>query len=120
RELEPGLLREEHRDRLPEHRGLGLAPAYAPAEHAQAVDHRRVRVRADERVGIGPGGAIGFAPEDDLAEVLEVHLMADSGGGGNHPKAVERLLPPSQERVALSVSLVVAIGVDVERPRVSE
>ena len=52
-ELEADDLRDEHRDRLAEHRRLGLDPADAPAEHAQAVDHRRVRVGADERVGIG-------------------------------------------------------------------
>ena len=52
-ELEADDLRHEHRDRLAEHRRLGLDPADAPAEHAQAVDHRRVRVGADERVGVG-------------------------------------------------------------------
>jgi hypothetical protein len=41
-------LRKEHR--LPEHRGLGLDPADAPSQHAEAVDHRGVRIRPDERV----------------------------------------------------------------------
>jgi hypothetical protein len=39
----------------PEHRRLGLDTADAPPEDAEAVDHRRVGVRADERVGEGPG-----------------------------------------------------------------
>ena len=52
-EAEADDLRDEHRDRLAEHRGLGLDAADAPAEHAEAVDHRRVRVGADERVGVG-------------------------------------------------------------------
>ena len=42
-------LRQEHR--LAEHRRFGLDAADPPAEHAEAVDHRRVRVGADERVG---------------------------------------------------------------------
>ena len=37
--------------RLSEHRRLGLDPADAPAEDPETVDHRRVRVRADQRVG---------------------------------------------------------------------
>ena len=52
-ELEADHLRQQHRDRLAEHRRLGLDPADAPAEHAEAVDHRRVRVGADQGVGIG-------------------------------------------------------------------
>ena len=51
-ELEADDLRDEHRDRLAEHRRLGLDPADAPAEHAQAVDHRRVRVGPDQRVRV--------------------------------------------------------------------
>ena len=45
-------LRDEHRHRLAEHRRLGLDAADAPAQDAQAVDHRRVRVGPDQRVGV--------------------------------------------------------------------
>ena len=51
-ELEAEHLRQQHRDRLAQHRGLGLDPAHAPAEHAESVDHGRVRVGPDESVGI--------------------------------------------------------------------
>jgi hypothetical protein len=44
-------LRNEHRDCLAEHRRLGLDSTDAPAEDAEPVDHRRVGVRSDERVG---------------------------------------------------------------------
>ncbi len=44
-------LRDEHRNGLTEHRRFRFDAADAPAEDAEAVDHRRVRVRADERVG---------------------------------------------------------------------
>ena len=54
-ELEPDDARDEHRHRLAEHRRLGLDAADAPAEHAEPVDHRRVRVGADERVRVAPG-----------------------------------------------------------------
>ena len=52
-QLEAEHLRDQHRHRLAEHRRLGLDPADAPAEHAQPVDHRRVRVGPDQRVGVG-------------------------------------------------------------------
>ena len=51
-QLEADDFRDEHRHRLAEHRRFGFDAADAPAEHAEAVDHRRVRVGADERVGI--------------------------------------------------------------------
>ena len=119
-EPEADHLRQQHRDRLAEHRGLGLDPADAPAEHAEPVDHRRVRVGADQRVGVGLRDAVALAAEDDLAQVLEVDLVADPGRRRDDAEVVERLLAPAQERVALAVALVVAVGVDVEGARVAE
>ena len=54
-ELESDNLRNQHRQRLAEHRALCLDSTYAPAHDAQSVDHRRVRIRADQGVGIGAG-----------------------------------------------------------------
>ena len=98
-------LRHEHR--LPEHRGLRLDAAGAPPEHAQAVDHGRVRVRPDERVGERDP----VADRDHLAEMLEVHLVTDPRAGRDHAQAVERLLRPAQERVSLGVPLVLPLDV---------
>jgi hypothetical protein len=52
-QLEAHDLGDQHGDRLAQHRGLGLDPADAPAEHGRAVDHGGVAVGADQRVGIG-------------------------------------------------------------------
>ena len=57
-------LRNQHRDGLAEHGGLGLNAAHAPAEHAEAVDHGGVRVGADERVRISIKLAIDLGGED--------------------------------------------------------
>ena len=46
--------------------------------------------------------------------------MADAGRRRDDAEVVERLLAPAQERVALAVALVVAVGVDVEGARVAE
>ncbi len=120
--LEPEAehLRQQHRDRLAEHRRLGFDPADAPAEDAQAVDHRGVGVGPDQRVGVGLHDAVRLPAEDDFGDVLEVDLMADPGRGRHHAEVVEGLLAPAQERVALLVPLVVAVRVDVEGARVPE
>ena len=119
-ELEADHARDEHRHRLAEHRGLGLDAADAPAQHAQPVDHRRVRVGPDERVGIGlhrvalavARGLV--AREDDPREVLEVDLVHDAGVRRHHAQALEGALAPAQERVALLVALELLLGVDAE------
>ena len=103
--------RQEHR--LAEHRRLGLDPADAPAEDAEPVDHRRVRVRADERVGHRDA----VLHRDDLAEVLEVHLVADPGTRRHDAHPVERLLGPAQQRVPLAVAPVLPLDVGLVRGR---
>ena len=50
--------RYEHRNRLTQHRCLGFNAANAPSEHGSAIDHCRVAVRADQRVGVGDLGAV--------------------------------------------------------------
>ena len=52
-QAEADNLRDQHRDRLTQHGSLGFDSADAPAENAQAVDHRGVRVRADQCVRVG-------------------------------------------------------------------
>ena len=113
-ELEADHLRQQHRDRLAQHRRLGLDPADAPAEHAEAVDHRRVRVGADEGVGVGLQDAVALAAVDDLGDVLEVDLVADPGRRRHDAEVVEGLAAPLEEGVALAVALELALGVDGE------
>ena len=50
-ESETDDLGQLHHDRLSDHRRFGLDSTHAPPEYAQAVDHRGVRVSADQRVG---------------------------------------------------------------------
>ena len=116
-QLEADDARDQHRHRLAEHRGLGLDAADAPAEHAEAVDHRRVRVGADERVGIGLHRTVVrglVAREDDAREVLEVDLVDDAGVRRDDLEVLEGGLAPAQERVALLVALELLLGVDAE------
>jgi hypothetical protein len=102
----------EEIDRLAEHAGLGLDAADAPAHDADAVDHRRVRVGADERVGIINTPLIA---EHALGEILEVDLVHDADAGRDDLEGVERLHAPLEELVALAVAREFEIEVLRER-----
>ena len=115
-ELEAHDLRNQHRHRLAEHRGLRLDAAHAPAEHAEAVHHRCVRVGSDQRVR----ERLAVARLHHSRQVLQVHLVADPGVGRHHLEVVERRLAPAQERVALLVALELELGVALEREPLGE
>ena len=100
-------LGDEHRHRLPEHGGLGLDAAHAPAEHAEAVDHGRVAVGADQGVGEGPP----VLAHDRPREVLQVHLVHDARLGRHDAEVLEGALAPLEELVALTVALELELGV---------
>jgi hypothetical protein len=110
--VEPEADHDRHRliERLAQQGGLGLDAADAPADDAKPVDHRRVRIGADEGVGQEHAVALGH----HVGEVLEVDLVHDPGAGRHDPEVLERLLRPAQERVALAVALVLALDVDEE------
>jgi hypothetical protein len=103
--------------RLPEQDGLGLDAADAIAEDAEAVDHRRVRVRANQRVG-----------KRDAARDRRLTVARNSRltwwtmpvPGGTTRRVTERCLGPAQELVAFAVALVLALDVEGERPVVAE
>ena len=115
-QLEADDLGDQHVVRLSEHHRLSLDAAHAPAEHAQAVDHRRVRVGAHQRVGVGDA-----APQlHDPAQVLQVDLVADAGPRRHGAEVSEALLRPLQEGVALAVALVFLLHIEEEGGVVAE
>src|SRR5206468_1232233 len=67
-EVDANDVRRQEIDRLAEHAGLGLDAAHTPADDADAVDHRRVAVGADERVRVPDAGLA----VDAAREVFEV------------------------------------------------
>ena len=52
-QLEADNLRDQHGNRLPQHGGFSFDAADTPAKNAEAIDHRRVGVRADDRIRVG-------------------------------------------------------------------
>ncbi len=109
-------LRHEHRDRLAQHRCLRLDPTDAPAEHAEPVHHRGVRVGADERVGERPA----VACLDHAGEELEIDLVADPGVRRDDLQRVEGPLAPAQKRVPLAVAAELELGVSPDREAARE
>ena len=107
----------QHGNRLVQHGRFGFNAAHAPAEHAKSIDHRRMRVRSDERVGIGQRiTRRAFRADEDYArQVLEVHLMNDAGIRRNDREILEPSLSPSQEGIAFLIALKFQFGVEQER-----
>ena len=99
--FEADHLRRDHIDRLTEHDGFGFDAADAPADDAETVDHRGVRIGADER--IGKENAV--AREDTLREIFEIDLMHDAGGGRDDAEILKRLWAPFQKFIAFAVAL---------------
>ncbi len=67
-QLQADDLRRRLRQRLAEQHGLGLDAADAEAQHADAVDHRGVRVGADQRVGEGHALAVDLSRDCTTGE----------------------------------------------------
>ena len=93
--------RHEEGHWLAEHARFRFNAAHAPTHDAEAVDHRRVRVRADERIRVIHAVFLQHA----LGEVFEVHLMHDADAGRHDFEGIKGLLTPFQELVALLVAL---------------
>ncbi len=113
-------LRDQHGDRLAEHGGLGLDAADAPAEHADAVDHGRMRIGAHDRVRVGHHPAVHLAAENDTGKVFQVDLVDDARVGRNHGEVAERILPPAQETVAFLVAAELDDVVHLQRLAAAE
>ena len=120
RKLHPHHQRNQHRNRLPQHRRLGFNPPHSPTQHPQPIHHRRVTVRAYQGVGVGGAFAVGFVDEDYAGQVFEVDLVDDAGVGGDDGEIAEAGLSPAEEGVALFVALEFEQGVHVERLRGAE
>ena len=91
-------------------------PPDAPTHHSQSVHHRRMRVGADERVGICERAAVGcLRRHDDTRQIFEIHLMDDAGIRRDDAEVVERVLSPAQKRVALLIARELELGVQLKR-----
>ena len=120
-QLKPDHFRDQHRDRLAQHSGLGLDPADAPAENGRAIDHGCVAVGAHERVRISHhlAGLVGVGPHG-LGQILQIHLVADAGTGGHDAEIIEGRLAPFQEGITFQVALIFAINIHLKGARIAK
>ena len=120
RETKPEDRRDQHRDRLAEHRGLGFDAANTPTDHAKPVDHGGMRIGAHQRVWIGDGAVGPIGRYHDSGEILQIHLVNDAGIGRHDPEVPKRVLPPAKKRVTLLIARELELGVQFEGIRLSE
>ena len=113
-EAQPDDRWDQHRGGLAEHRGLGLDAADAPAEHAEAVDHRRVRVGADERCRRRPRRR---ARRRRATRYSRLTWWQMPMPGRHDAEVLEGALRPLEEGVALDVALVLDRRRSRRRPR---
>ena len=105
-------------ERLPEQHGFRLDPADAVAEDTQAVDHRRVGIGPDERVGEGDATARPvLAIRHDGGEELEVDLVDDARPRRHDAQVAKSRLSPAEQLIPLAVAVVLALDVVSERAR---
>ena len=119
-QLETDDAGDEHRHRLAQHRRLGFDAADTPAQHAEAVDHRGVRVGAHAGVRVGGGLSVVVAGPHHAGQVFDVDLVHDAGARRHHLEIVETALAPAQELVALAVAFVLDLDVALERVLAAE
>ena len=115
-EAETGDNRGEQRDRLAKHGGFRFDAAYAPTKHADTIDHRGVRVGADEGVRIShrAAGAVRVG-HHALGEIFKIHLMADAEAGRNNLQFLKRVLAPTEKPVTFAVAFKFFFHVALER-----
>ena len=109
--LEAHHVGNQHGDRLTQQARLGLNSAHTPAHDSQSVNHRGMRIRSNERVGIRQV----IARKHDRGEVFQIHLVDDPRARGDDAEALKSALAPAQELVALRVSLELDLRVQIQR-----
>ncbi len=101
-------LGHQHRDRLPQHRRLSLNAANTPAQYTKPIDHGRVRIGADQRVGIGYPRLI---DKHGARQCFKIDLVHNPHIRGHHLEVVKRLLSPFEEAVSFTVTGELHIGI---------
>src|SRR5213075_3444561 len=105
-------------NRLAKHSRFRFDPAHTPADDAESVNHRRMRVSPDERVWEKyfrfPVSVFRFRRKHSLREVLQIHLVNDPDAGRDESEGLESLLAPFQELVTLAIALELHLHVQLE------
>ena len=68
-----------------------------------------MRIGTDEGIGEGHRFALLFFRHNDRGEILQVHLVNDTGARRHHAEIAEGLLSPAEQGVTLAVTFVLAL-----------
>ena len=102
--LEADHFRNQHGHRLAQHGRFRFDTTHTPAEDAKAVDHGGVGVCAHQGIRVGDGFSVLVLAPHGLTQILQVHLVTDTGPRRHHAEIVERLLAPTQELIAFLIA----------------
>jgi hypothetical protein len=104
---------------LTKHAGLRFDSAHAPANYPETIDHRCVRISADQRVGEENLRALTFhlqlLAQHSFREVLKIHLMHDADAWRNELESFECLLSPFQKLITFAVALELHVQIEFQR-----
>ncbi len=89
-------IRSQEINRLAQHRRFGFNAANAPTNHAQTIDHRGMRIGADQTVRI----IYSMLSPNAFGEVFEIHLMTNTDPRRDHAEAVKGLHAPLEKLIA--------------------
>ena len=114
-QLEADDIGDEHGNRLAEHGGFRFNPAHTPAQHAKAIDHGGVAIRAIAGIGEGKDIAGIRRGPHHLRQVFQIHLVADTRARRHNAEIIEGFLAPAEEFVTLPIPLKLNIHILLER-----
>src|SRR5262249_28698553 len=106
--------RNQHGNRLPEHRGLRLDPTHTPSNDSQPIHHGRMRIGPDESVWIGECSRWPLDRHHYTRELSEADLVHNPRVGRYDFEIVKGVLAPPQKCVALFVARELEFGVELE------
>src|ERR1051325_7080432 len=106
-------VRREEVDGLAQHARFGLDAAHAPGDDAEPVNHRRMRVRPDQRVRVIDAVLLPHAARQEF----QIDLVNDAYVRRHDAEAVKRLHAPLQELIARVVALELHLHVLLESVR---
>ena len=91
---------------------FGINATHAPAQHAQTIDHGRVRVTPNHKVGEGPLNPLVGGAGHDGGDALQIDLVNDAAAWRENAQAAKRLLRPAEKGIAFGVAFKLTAHVD--------
>ncbi|MNZ99518.1 hypothetical protein D3C78_1188480 [compost metagenome] len=90
---------------MSEHTCFSFNTAYTPAYNTKSIDHRSVGVRSNKGIWINDSFTIDSFSGGYGSQILQIHLMHDTGSWRNCTEVIESGLCPAKETVAFLVAL---------------